>query len=118
MHFLKQAGSAKKLASRAFSALEAHAWPGNVRELQMVIQRAAVLSPREVIEAEDLPIDPPRSARPSYRQGLTLAELEREYIEAVLKQHRGHRGRTAKALGIDAKTLYNKLGPQRTPSQD
>jgi DNA-binding NtrC family response regulator len=113
LHFLKTAGGAKKLAPRALEALEAHAWPGNVRELQMVIQRAAILSPRDVIQAEDLPIDPPRSAKPSFRQGLTLAEMEREYIEAVLKQHNGHRGKAAKALGIDAKTLYNKLGPQR-----
>jgi DNA-binding NtrC family response regulator len=113
LHFLKQAGGNKKLNARAVEALEAHAWPGNVRELQMVIQRAAILSPRDVIEAEDLPIDPPRSLKPSFRQGLTLAEMEREHIQAVLKQHNGHRGKAAKALGIDAKTLYNKLGPQR-----
>jgi transcriptional regulator with PAS, ATPase and Fis domain len=117
-HFLKQTGSAKKLGARAVQALEAHSWPGNVRELQMVIQRAAILSPKEVIEAEDLPIDPPRSAKPSFKQGLTLAEMERDYIEAVLKQHRGHRGKAAKALGIDVKTLYNKLGPQRSRGED
>jgi DNA-binding NtrC family response regulator len=35
--------------------------------------------------------------------------MEREYILAVLERHKGHRGRTAEALGIDPKTLYNKL---------
>jgi len=112
-HFLRQAGSAKRLSPRAVEALEAHPWPGNVRELGMVIRRAAILSPRDVIEPEDLPIDPPRNAKAAFRQGLTLEEMEREYIQAVLKQHHGHRGKAAKALGINAKTLYNKLGPQR-----
>ena len=117
-HFLKQAGSKKRLSARAVAALEAHAWPGNVRELRMVIQRAAILSATDVIEPEDLPIDPPRSAKPAVRAGLTLDEMEREYIEAVLKQHHGHRAKAAKALGINVKTLYNKLGPQRPRSDD
>ena len=39
--------------------------------------------------------------------------MEREYIETVLRQNEGHRGKTARALGIDPKTLYNKLGPER-----
>ena len=118
LHFLKQAGSPKRLSQGAVGALEAHAWPGNVRELQMVIQRAAILGPGPVLEADDLPLDPPRSARPSFRQGLTLQELEREYIQEVLKRNRGHRGKTARALGIDAKTLYNKLGPERPRGGD
>jgi DNA-binding NtrC family response regulator len=37
--------------------------------------------------------------------------METEYIRSVLQQHNGHRGRAARALGIDPKTLYNKLGP-------
>ena len=117
-HFLKQAGSKKRLSPRAVGTLEAHPWPGNVRELRMVIHRAAILSLKDVIEPEDLPIDPPRGARPGLRAGLTLEEMEREYIEAVLKQHRGHRAKAAKALGIDVKTLYNKLGPQRPRNLD
>ena len=47
------------------------------------------------------------------KTGLTLAQMEREYIEAVLRENEGHRGRTARILGIDPKTLYNKLGPER-----
>ena len=40
--------------------------------------------------------------------------MEREYIETVLAEHKGHRGNAAKALGIDPKTLYNKLGAVRS----
>jgi DNA-binding NtrC family response regulator len=117
-HFLKQAGSNKRLSARAVASLEAHAWPGNVRELRMVIQRAAILTAKDVIEPDDLPLDPPRSAKPALRAGLTLEEMEREYIAAVLKRHRGHRGNAAKALGINVKTLYNKVGPQRPRDED
>jgi DNA-binding NtrC family response regulator len=35
-----------------------------------------------------------------------------------LRQNEGHRGKTARALGIDPKTLYNKLGPERTRKKD
>jgi DNA-binding NtrC family response regulator len=117
-HFLKQMGSKKRLSARAEASLAAHAWPGNVRELRMVIQRAAILGPKEVIEPQDLPIDPPRTARPALRAGLTLQEMEREYIAAVLKQYHGHRGKAASALGINVKTLYNKLGPSRPAADD
>jgi DNA-binding NtrC family response regulator len=47
------------------------------------------------------------------REHLTLAALEAVYIQTILRENGGHRGRTAKALGIDPKTLYNKLGPER-----
>jgi DNA-binding NtrC family response regulator len=47
------------------------------------------------------------------RAGLTLEEVERQYIQTVLADHHGHRGQTARALGLDPKTLYNKLGAAR-----
>ena len=39
--------------------------------------------------------------------------MERAYIKAVLERFEGHRGKAARALGIDPKTLYNKLGPEK-----
>jgi DNA-binding NtrC family response regulator len=87
-----------------------------VRELSMVVQRAAVLSQGDVIEATELQLDPPRSWRAdALGRGLTLAELEQQYIEETLARFDGHRGRAAEALGIDPKTLYNKLGPDKKP---
>jgi DNA-binding NtrC family response regulator len=113
-HFLEKAPGKKRLSRGAAEKLEAYAWPGNVRELSMVVQRAAVLSQGEVIEAAELQLDPPRSWRAdALGRGLTLAELERQYIEETLARFDGHRGRAAEALGIDPKTLYNKLGPDK-----
>jgi two-component system response regulator HydG len=114
-HFVDRYAARKKLTPRAVEALQRYSWPGNVRELQMLIQRAAVLAAKDVIDAEDLPLDVRDQSWKSapVRTGLSLAEMEREYIETVLRQNDGHRGKTARALGIDPKTLYNKLGPER-----
>jgi DNA-binding NtrC family response regulator len=115
VHFLRSVAPKRTLSPRALEALRGYSWPGNVRELQMVIHRAAALSGSDPIDAEDLPADirdrNGRSALPS--TGMTLEELEREYIQTVLRENDGHRGKTARALGIDPKTLYNKLGPER-----
>jgi len=114
-HFLDRFAPKKKLTARAIEALQAYAWPGNVRELQMVMQRAAILTYADTLDAPDLPLDvrDQNWKAAAVKTGLSLAEMEREYIETVLRQHEGHRGKTARALGIDPKTLYNKLGPER-----
>ncbi len=113
-HFLAAASAGRKsLSSATLRKLESYTWPGNVRELQMVMKRAAVLTRGDVIEPQDLPIDLATSGwRAAFKSGLTLAELEGEYIKTVLHENAGHRGKTARALGIDAKTLYKKLGPE------
>ena len=115
-HFLKRYAQGKRrLGERALEALRRYPWPGNVRELQMVVRRAAILAGKEEIEPEDLSLDlsQPNWKAGAVKSGLTLAELEKEYINTILQQHDGHRGRAARALGIDPKTLYNKLGPEK-----
>jgi DNA-binding NtrC family response regulator len=114
-HFLDRFAAKKKLTARAMDTLQNYSWPGNVRELQMVMQRAAILSSSDTLDAADLPLDvrDQNWKAAAVKTGLSLAEMEKEYIETVLKEHDGHRGKTARALGIDPKTLYNKLGPER-----
>ena len=114
-HFLDRFGPRKALTPRALETLAAYAWPGNVRELQMVIHRAAILSMKDAIDADDLPLDVRDQGwkGAAVRTSMSLADIEREYIDTVLRQNEGHRGKTARALGIDPKTLYNKLGPER-----
>jgi len=114
-HFVERYAARKKLSAAALQALARYSWPGNVRELQMVVQRASVLASGDTIEPADLPVDvrDPNWKAAAARSGLTLAEMEMEYISTVLSDNDGHRGKTARALGIDPKTLYNKLGPER-----
>jgi DNA-binding NtrC family response regulator len=109
-HFLDRGGSGRLLDDSAVEVLRAYDWPGNVRELEMVVGRAALLAPGSTIRGEDLPLEvPPRAVPRVLRTDLSLAAMEKEYVLAALESHRGHRGRTAEALKIDPKTLYNKL---------
>jgi DNA-binding NtrC family response regulator len=114
-HFLQKSGSTKLLANETVEALRSYSWPGNIRELRMVMERAALLATSEVITVSDLRLGGPRSPSTgtTWPTDLSLAEMEREYVRSVLERHGGHRGRAARALGIDPKTLYNKLGPDR-----
>ena len=114
-HFLDRYSPKKKLTLRAIESLQTYAWPGNGRELQMVIQRAAILTASDTLDAADLPLDVRDTnwKAAAVKTGLSLADMEKEYIETVLRENEGHRGKTARALGIDPKTLYNKLGPER-----
>jgi DNA-binding NtrC family response regulator len=118
-HFLaRSAGRAGKLL-RGFSesakkVMLSYTFPGNVRELENVVERAVALAEGEQIGPEDLP--PVMRERKSQdrlatavAQGLTLDQLEREFIERVLESEGGNKTRAALRLGLDRKTLYRKL---------
>ncbi len=54
-HFLAEfSGGAKRFSARCIEVLTSYSWPGNVRELRMVVQRAAILSKSETVDARDL----------------------------------------------------------------
>lgn len=94
--------------------LLAYHWPGNVRELENVVERAVALTEQEKICPEDLPKslhEKPSQDRlaAAVAQGLTLEQLEREYIEHILIIEGGNKTRAALRLGLDRKTLYRKL---------
>jgi DNA-binding NtrC family response regulator len=97
------------LTERAIEALRAYAWPGNVRELQNLIQRLIVMTDDNLIDATALPLAM-RFSVPR-EQGLhrTLGDIEREHIEAVLATVGGNKTRAAEVLGINRKTLREKL---------
>jgi DNA-binding NtrC family response regulator len=104
----------KSVSSDAMNVLSRYYWPGNVRELQHVMRRALILSPKDQVEPEDLPLDlQVNRASPgvvtSSGSLSTLGEVERQHILRVLEQVKGHRGQAAQILGIDPKTLYRKL---------
>ncbi len=101
----------------AVRVLRNYHWPGNVRELENVIHRLVVMADGPRIEAPDLP---PLMRFSAFRgEGLerTLAEVERDYIRAVLASVGGNKTQAAKILGIDRKTLREKLAhaPEANP---
>jgi DNA-binding NtrC family response regulator len=113
-HFLTHlAGpSSPGFTADAIALLQEYPWPGNIRELRNVIERVVLLTrdTGQEIRAQDLPLANAGSApRVAVGSSITLADLERQHIEAVLTQTNWHQGRAAKLLGISSKTLYRKI---------
>ena len=97
----------------AMKLLSDYAWPGNIRELRNTLERAVILCGNGVIEPEHLPAELAtgggESAYLKLPHGLPLREVEKEYILSTLTRLQNNKARTAQALGISEKTLYNKL---------
>ncbi|MCP4678967.1 MAG: sigma-54-dependent Fis family transcriptional regulator [Deltaproteobacteria bacterium] len=93
----------------ALRILRKHYWPGNVRALENVVLRLLVMSDSEIVDVPDLP---PLLRSTSLRESgfdRTLAEVEMEYIRNVLSSVNGNKTRAAEILGIDRKTLRERL---------
>jgi two-component system response regulator AtoC len=119
-HFLheiaQREGAAKQASAAALERLAAYRWPGNVRELRNVLQRAYVMAAGDEISDQWLPRDvlaePVRNAAAGTIEvavGTPLAAVERQLILATLEHYGHQKERTAAALGVSLKTLYNRL---------
>jgi DNA-binding NtrC family response regulator len=98
-----------RFLEEALSNLRNYNWPGNVRELENVIQRLIVMTDGDYIDVTDLPELCRFSALSKTGFTRTLAEVEGEYIINVLASVGGNKTRAAEVLGIDRKTLREKL---------
>ena len=109
------AASGKRLegfAPEALALLTAYRWPGNVRELEHTVERAVALARSAVILPEDLPpeVRAENARAPELPAGrMTLDEVKRWYVGAVLDETGGNKLRAAELLGIDRRTLYRIL---------
>ena len=134
-HFLTKENnsSSRKVAdinSEVLLLFDAYSWPGNTRELEGVIGRAVLLAEGGDILPHHLPSDvrtPQVHALPSadvtdsanpnapecfvlpFPMGTTLKEIEKSAILTTLAREDGNQSKTAKSLGIDRRTLHNKL---------
>ncbi|MEM7050778.1 MAG: sigma-54 dependent transcriptional regulator [Acidobacteriota bacterium] len=94
--------------------LDGYSWPGNVRELRNVVERAVILAREGLIEPHHLP---PHIQDPSADRGeeivlpreVTFAEAEEILITETLKRCGNNKAETARRLGVDVKTIRNKL---------
>jgi two-component system, NtrC family, nitrogen regulation response regulator NtrX len=105
----------KVFADDALARLSEHDWPGNVRELRNTIERVVIMTAKERIGADDLPVlgtlegakAPSRYNFTSYREGREA--YERNYILRKLAECDGNVTRAAEALGIDRSHLYRRM---------
>ena len=102
------------ISDEALGQLMGYDFPGNVRQLQNVIEHAVVLCRGDRIEIGCLPKElvqetSGRTTGESKSVGKPLLEAEAAAILQTLRQHGGHRGKTAAALGIDKTTLWRRM---------
>lgn len=102
------------LRSEVLETLKSYAWPGNVRELRNVIERAVILAKGEWIELSHLPpylhgSEADREREIPLPLGVTAADVEKELILKTLEQTRNNKAEAARRLGLDVKTIRNKL---------
>ncbi len=104
------------VSAEAMNALVANPWPGNVRELRNVLERGAVVARGPIIELLDLGLAPlagpgAEAPRPGGATSPTdsLDEVERRHIAAVLAHTGFNVSQSARVLGVDRVTLYNKM---------
>jgi two-component system, NtrC family, response regulator HydG len=101
--------STMKFSARAIQVLQAYDWPGNVRELQNLIHRLVIMSEDTTIDIADLPEAFRYSAKRTKGLNRKLEDVEREYIQDALAANNNNISKTALSLGIDRKTLRDKL---------
>ena len=90
--------------------LQKYDWPGNVRQLKNTIEYAVVTCKSDLIGLEDLAvIGEDRTGTPKELEEGSLAQSEKKEIIRALKQFDGHRAKTAEFLGINRKTLREKI---------
>jgi DNA-binding NtrC family response regulator len=97
------------VSADALAALMRHDWPGNVRELRNVLERGMVIAKDKLIHQEDLGLTGSGIRPETFDPGLTLDEVERRHITAVLQHTGGNVTQAARTLAIDRVTLYNKI---------
>ncbi|MDX1630342.1 MAG: sigma-54 dependent transcriptional regulator [Thermoanaerobaculia bacterium] len=121
-HFLNELNEREerqlRFTEECMEQIRRHDWPGNVRELQNVVQRAFILA-EDRIDVDCLPpplkTDGPdgeeggEDSHLEVRIGSSIDEVERRLILATLQKMDGDKEKTAEALGISVKTLYNRL---------
>jgi DNA-binding NtrC family response regulator len=108
-----------QFTDNALQLLRNYSWPGNVRELRNVIERALILSARDMIDVGDLPVDKMRATfaapaptgptqPPPIAAHHEEADERRRVLEA-LETCAGNQTHAARLLGISRRTLINKL---------
>ncbi|HSF17755.1 MAG TPA: sigma-54 dependent transcriptional regulator [Vicinamibacteria bacterium] len=99
-----------RMSDEVLRIFERYRWPGNVRELKGIIEHAALVSSGDTVERDDLPeyMMEGLDAGGEGQGRLTLAEVQRNYIERILKEVGGNQSRAAEILGISRKSLWER----------
>jgi len=108
---------APQFSDKVLQIFKSYRWQGNVRELENLVQRLVVLADGDFIDVVELPEQ--MRFNINWRKGLNrpLAEVEAEHIANVLNNVKGNKTRAAQILGIDRKTLREKIRRANLPTE-
>jgi DNA-binding NtrC family response regulator len=99
-----------RVTPEMITAMMSYSWPGNIRQLQNMLYQFFTLGTLEFLDPDDLEHNVFKSSptgNPSLKTA--VAEFEKNYIAETLTRHRRKKGRVAKMLGMDRKTLFRKM---------
>jgi two-component system response regulator HydG len=103
-------------SDEAMDLMYAYSWPGNIRELRNIVKRAVLLTSDKAIQKKVLPVELNFPGNPVNSDSGELTDLktivekaEKAAILAALERTGNNRSKTAEVLGVDRKTLYNKM---------
>lgn len=109
----------KGLTEEAKKLMVQYNWPGNVRELKNVIERAMILTDQEYISPKFLPFEIRQDERIKHTESkdyknfdfevMPLEEMEKIYLDSVLKKLEWNKSKVSKILGISRATLRAKI---------
>lgn len=100
----------------AMRALTSYPWPGNIRELKNVLERAMILTRKEVLEPDDFFLKPrsggaeaPGKPIVLPQEGVSLEEVERELVRQALENTKGNQTKAARLLHISRDQLRYRM---------
>jgi two-component system response regulator HydG len=99
-------------SGKVLQIFETYEWPGNLRELRNVVRRSVLLTQGEEVEAAGIPpelSEHPRKETEYHRLSDVKDEAEKRLIIETLEKARHNKTKAAQMLGMDRKTLYNKI---------
>jgi DNA-binding NtrC family response regulator len=97
-----------RINQAAMEKLLSYPWPGNVRELQHAIEKAVILSDKNILSPDDFFTRNKPGFSP-YNSTPTLEEMEKQMIQQALDRNNGNFSAASAQLGITRQTLYNKM---------
>ncbi len=109
----RELGRRVHVSPATLAALRNHEWPGNVRELRNALERAILLSERDLLEPKDFALSPTREvAHAAFRlpaSGVDVRELERELVVQALERSGGNQTQAGRLLGMNRDQIRYRI---------
>jgi len=114
---IKHSKNVRGIGAEVLDIFMSHTWPGNIRELRNVLERAAIMSEKDLIMRSSLPGEfgkitgkgPSDLSGIRFPVGTTVDAMEKELILQTLQATGNNKTRASELLGVSLKTLHNKL---------